>query len=380
LDRVEGVTTTLTTQGADRLFFMEIETSDYAVGGFVAVAGLISLAVLFRLFQKHIDGRPLLEYERRRPVPWNLLAPLVMLAPLLLAWGSMLLGKPPEDPSLELLAAASSSVAGAAGSPPAAWLGSYVATPTLHELVVKADDAKLLAAQIWAQSLLTITLALGCYVVLTLAFGATREDLGLPASWRQLGRDVLIGATACAASIVPIYIIMYLLSVIFEPQEGHPLIEELMVNHSVSMMLAAAATAVVAAPFYEEAAFRLAFQGWLEKWTAAGRMLTVPIPEQASSVERAPFESAQNPETEVLPIAELVVEQPPSWAPVLISSVLFGLAHLGHGVSPLPLVLLGGVMGYLYRQTHRIVPSMACHMLFNGFTFVMLGLKFALSP
>jgi membrane protease YdiL (CAAX protease family) len=58
--------------------------------------------------------------------------------------------------------------------------------------------------------------------------------------------------------------------------------------------------------------------------------------------------------------------------------VLFGLAHLGHGVSPLPLMLLGGVLGYLYRQTHRVVPSMVCHMLFNALTFVMLGLKFAL--
>jgi membrane protease YdiL (CAAX protease family) len=356
---------------------MELQTSDYAIVGVASVAGLTSLAVLFHLFQRHIDGRPLLEYEPRRPVRWNFLAPLVMLAPLALSWGALLLGKTPEDPSLEVLASASSASASAAAVPAAAWLGSYVATPVLHEIVVEASDAESVGAQIWIQALLTLTLALGCYVLLTLVYGATPEDLGLPTSWRQFWRDVVIGATACLASLAPIYMILLFLNVIFQPEEGHPLVQELLVNHSTSMMLAAAAAAVVAAPIYEETAFRLAFQGWLEKSLAspgnAGAETVLGISEFGKASEQDFLDPR-----EAVRAAELAVAPPVSWTPVIISSALFGLAHLGHGVSPLPLMLLGGVLGYLYRQTHRVVPSMACHLLFNTFTFVMLGLKFAL--
>ena len=53
------------------------------------------------------------------------------------------------------------------------------------------------------------------------------------------------------------------------------------------------------------------------------------------------------------------------------------MAHYGHGVSPAPLILLGVVLGYVYRQTHRVLPCIVCHAMFNGFTFVMLGLNFA---
>jgi membrane protease YdiL (CAAX protease family) len=356
---------------------MELQTSDYAIAGVAAVAGLASLAILFHLFQRHIEGRPLLEYEPRRPAPWNFLAPLVMLAPLALSWGAALLGKTPEDPSLAVLASTSSAAASAAGAPAAAWLGCYVATPLLHEIVIEAIDAESTGAQIWAQAVLTLTLALGCYVLLTLVYGAPPEDLGLPTSWRQFRRDIVIGATACLASLAPIYMILLFLNAIFAPEEGHPLVQELLVNHSMSMMLAAAAAAVVAAPIYEETAFRLALQGWLEK------VMTPPQVNDPAGTEVARLEFGEaskqvsSEQLGAIRAAALVVP-PVSWAPVIISSVLFGLAHLGHGVSPLPLMLLGGVLGYLYRQTHRVVPSMACHMLFNTFTFVMLGLKFAL--
>jgi len=55
--------------------------------------------------------------------------------------------------------------------------------------------------------------------------------------------------------------------------------------------------------------------------------------------------------------------------------VAFGLAHLGHGVAPIPLVLLGLVLGYVYQRTHRIVPCIVAHMLFNAYSMVLLWLS-----
>src|SRR5687767_3967788 len=90
----------------------------YAVSLTIGIALLIRLATPFRLFQKHIDRRPLLDYEPRRPAPWNFLAPLIMLAPLLLALFSTLRTTSEFESQTSIVAAANAVVASAAGSPP----------------------------------------------------------------------------------------------------------------------------------------------------------------------------------------------------------------------------------------------------------------------
>ena len=345
----------------------------------IGLAVTISLATLFRLFQKHIDGRPLLEYEPRRPAPWNALAPLVMLAPLLLALWSALQSEPQVDPVEQIMAFTASATASAAGAPPVASFGAQSIAPRLPALARRMAHAEWLAGPIWVQSAMTILLAVCCYVLLAVAFAATGMDLGLPRNWSQFRRDVRIGATAWAASLTPIFAIQLVLIFIFEPTEGHPLIENLLFDHSLHMMTAAAFVAIVAAPLYEETAFRLALQGWLERREMlAGDVVVInaqppeALPEGGvihpdSTDQPAPFE----------PQGATYSYPPPGWAPIAISSVLFGLAHFGHGVAPTPLILLGVVLGYLYRQTHRITPCIVCHLLFNAFTFVLLTLEFA---
>ena len=52
--------------------------------------------------------------------------------------------------------------------------------------------------------------------------------------------------------------------------------------------------------------------------------------------------------------------------------LLFGLAHVGYGPDPIPLFLLALVLGYTYQRTHRIVPSIVTHALFNGMSLFAL--------
>jgi membrane protease YdiL (CAAX protease family) len=52
--------------------------------------------------------------------------------------------------------------------------------------------------------------------------------------------------------------------------------------------------------------------------------------------------------------------------PILIGSLLFALAHIGYGPEPVPLFFLALILGYVYQRTHRIVPSIVAHALFNG--------------
>jgi membrane protease YdiL (CAAX protease family) len=345
----------------------------YAVNLALGIAFLVSLATLFRLFQKHIDGRPLLEYEPRRPVPWNFLAPLIILAPLVLALSQA--SERRREPDARITAATTADAAAviAAGAPPSTALhATYFSTLGL-ELAQRLATAETLARRLLLQSLMMAAVALAAYLLLAAVFGATMHDLGLPRNVQQFLRDVRIGATACVASMAPIYVLMYLLTALLEPETGHPLIEDLVIDHSLSMMAAAAAAAVVAAPLFEETAFRLILQGWLER----REMLSQPVIMQTAT-----------PVSDEQPIA-VNLEQPqpaahvtysyarPGWIPITISGTLFGLAHYGHGVSPIPLILLGGVMGYLYQRTHRITPSIVCHFLFNAFTFLLLSLQFA---
>ena len=335
----------------------------------VLAAVAVSLGTLFRLFQKHIDGQPLIPVEYRRIVPWNFLAPLVLLAPLLLALS--LTGAPEEiagEPEAALTAAVSNAALTATGLPGILSSGAGLSAGIAVDDAFYGFDPAVMKQAMWGQSALTLTMAAACLALLILAFGATRIDLGLPESWPQFFADVRLGATMWAASLVPIYAIMVALNFALEPTEGHPLVERLVENHSLGMMAAAMFTAVVAAPLYEEAAFRLVLQGWLERVEYFARLRTPMAEIEGDAVDadgvvrRSEF---------------LYAPARTQWLPIAVSGTLFGLAHWGHGVSPVPLVLLGFILGYAYQRTHRIVPCITCHVMFNGFTFLMLALQFA---
>jgi len=62
------------------------------------------------------------------------------------------------------------------------------------------------------------------------------------------------------------------------------------------------------------------------------------------------------------------------WTPILLSGFAFGLAHIGHGVAPVALFLFGMVLGYLYQRTHRLVPSITAHLVFNAHSMLVLWL------
>jgi membrane protease YdiL (CAAX protease family) len=347
---------------------MEPMPGDYVVVLLIIAIGAGSLVTLVRLAAKLHSGRPILPYEPRRRVPWNGWAPLVMLAPLVSVWGRLLVGEAPADPSSTLIAGVTHATVRAIGAAPGAALYDALLLSAAQEFT--GEPRPWFWLLILLQGVFTIAIALGGYLMIALAFKANREDLGLPTSWPQFWRDVRVGFAACIASMAPIWIILNVISRLTGTTEQHPMIRELMVNHSAGMMLAAAFTAIVAAPFYEETAFRLVFQGWLEKrfTPRAGRQPGFDLSEEL------PAEPLAAEVADAVPSAPHLI----NWPPILISGLVFGLAHLGHGASPAPLVLLGFVHGYLYQSTHRVVAPMACHMLFNSVTVAVLALHFGL--
>lgn len=311
-----------------------------------AAAG--SLLALWLLFVKHIGGRPLLSWQPRRPVPWNALAPAVILAPTAAMLVTTALG-------------GNQAPGEAVDAAYAALNAPLPATNVIERCVQLVQSAALAAAReadamptardVWQLAALTLLIAVACCGMLSAAYGATREDLGLPANLGRLAADVGIGAWGFLAVLLPLYVVQIVLATTMEVVEPHPLMQQMLDSPSPSMIWAGAIAAIVAAPLFEETAFRLVLQGWLERVVARREL--------AASFGEGPA-----------PAAELV-----RWGPIAVSAGLFGLAHWGQGVAPISLTLLGVVLGYIYQRTHRIVPCIACHMLFNALSMSVFLLQ-----
>jgi membrane protease YdiL (CAAX protease family) len=342
---------------------MAPESPDPLLGAMVLVLATASFGTWFVLLGRLSDG-PILPYEPRRPVPWHgiwILLPVLLVA--LAVFAAIRGGDPAED----------------------------TAPATAADLI----------DQIARGSAQQMAFVVAFLAVVIVASGATRADLGLPKSVHEFARDVRIGIVAWLASLVPVYGVQILLIKLFGPTEGHPLIKMVQEQADPTLFLLAFAAAVLVAPICEELLFRLLLQGWLEKWEAGrfgwrGEMTNDEFPmtnDEARTTDEEP--STTNDEARMtnddfsvsdqssfdVGHSSSPTDQPPqigsanlpqAWLPIAASSLLFALAHVGYGPDPIPLFLLALILGYVYQRTHRIVPSMVAHALFNGMSLFAL--------
>jgi membrane protease YdiL (CAAX protease family) len=191
-----------------------------------------------------------------------------------------------------------------------------------------------------------------------------------------------------------VYASLALLNYLYTTQYSHPLLE--MVDEKFSGLLLAAWMAVIIAPVTEEFAFRVLLQGFLESiaagpfswkqfWYGRGSYHypgdpvaadpesadAVPMATVGPSVDSAYGDPMTSPEAQIDSIR--LTRRP--WWPILVSGTLFGLMHYSYGLSWLPLILLGIVLGFMYRMTHRIWPSLFFHVIFNSMAICSMALQ-----
>lgn len=323
---------------------MAPEQPDMLLFSVIALLSVASLCVWFALVDRMGRG-PILAYEPRRPVPWQgvwTLLPIVLVVVTL---------------ATALTAAGHSNDNGT---------------------VAEADD---IVERIAAGSTMQASLVLAFLAVVIISSAATRTDLGFPKDAAELARDIRIGVVAWLACIAPVYATQIALTMLFGPTDGHLLLNVVQEKPDLLTFLVAFVVAVVLAPICEEPLFRLVLQGSLEK--AEDRLIGRRTP--AVEVVRNDVEIAS--EVTETALAEEVSPSPPvqleppkvgafglpyGWLPILVSALLFGLAHFGYGPEPIPLFLLGIIFGYVYQRTHRLVPTLVAHALFNGMSLFML--------
>jgi membrane protease YdiL (CAAX protease family) len=221
---------------------------------------------------------------------------------------------------------------------------------------------------------------------------ATPHDWGL--GMRHLASDVALGCVAFCMLAPPVLALQAVLTQWF-PYE-HLLIVSLREHMTTSLFVVGFFVAVVVAPLFEEFFFRVLLQGWLERFgvnrnqspTGGGESLYNPLQgtpaalivtaelvnQDAVNPYTAPHSIAATAEAaQADPVKEIDVH-PPRW-PIFISALIFALMHAGNGPDPIPLFFLAIGLGYLYRQTHRITPSMTVHFLLNGASMTILWLE-----
>jgi membrane protease YdiL (CAAX protease family) len=167
--------------------------------------------------------------------------------------------------------------------------------------------------------------------MLILASRATIADLGL--ATRLLSHDVGLGVFSFGAILIPLGVLNLVLNFLIHPQNEHAILEMLQDGTAPThVWLASVLTAAIVAPLVEEFLFRGIVQGFLEK-----------------------------------------VFGPLSWTPILISSTFFAAVHInGDSPAPIPLFFFALVLGYLYRQTHRLWPCIVLHMCLNATSLAIM--------
>ncbi len=201
----------------------------------------------------------------------------------------------------------------------------------------------------------------------------------------KIGSDVRLGVVAFLAVAPPVYALQLLLVQWFESH--HPLVEMLRKDPQPHLIAACIVSAVVVAPVAEEYLFRGLLQGWLERLAAGrdpSRELLCGRPHgrcrrrsRRASRPRRTVASSNSSDTapHVLARSGTLAEatrrveiQRPGRAywPMAVSALIFAVLHLSHGPDWIPLFFLALGLGYLYRQTHRILPCIVVHFLLNA--------------
>lgn len=333
--------------------------------GLLILAGLGSC---FYFVWRLLRYGQILDYKPRRRVPWGLWGVLVALVMTFLSVVSAI--------SMRI------GLSAEGGAPPT--------TPG------EFADGMIRVAVIY------LILAAGMLALLIFVCRARREDLGLPGSLHEWGVDTGLGLLLGFALIVPVYVLQALSVGLLGVDASHPILNRIEQGPDLLVIVGAMLAATIVAPIFEELVFRLLLIGALERWedetidwpySEPAERWPQPITNRVDESFPAPVEHlTSNTEglqshfaipTNVKSVSDDEFGPPPvapgavvglnhGWFPILVSSFLFSLAHLGQGPSPIPLFVFAMIVGYCYQRTHRLVPCIVAHLVFNGISIGLL--------
>jgi membrane protease YdiL (CAAX protease family) len=226
-------------------------------------------------------------------------------------------------------------------------------------------------------------------------------------SLRQIGvrfdhwqADLSLGAKSFLLAVPPLLILQWLLSKIVTYE--HATLNAFQDHPTAFMLTAVWLAAVVVAPLCEEVFFRGILQTWFQRWRRNGvtmddlilggnQTIGVSASNEIPATESRSWETTSsgvgqmetlhpnaNPyaspqsisqqASDVLPQHSIQPNLEYSVLHIVLSALIFAGVHIGQGLAPIPLFLMGLVLGYLYFKTRSLLPCIVLHAGLNGFS------------
>jgi len=223
-----------------------------------------------------------------------------------------------------------------------------------------------------------ILAAIGSVILITHRTRSTALNLGIYS--QEFVKDVWVGVLVFFWATPIVLVVSSIAGQLTKVEYEHPVIDAMQESFSALPLLYF--SAAIAAPLWEEYAFRFLLISWLDTLRAHfGNWIAV--------FTGNPFGRGANEQVQANEVSlvwaqalggvnrgageELHQEGafPPFWI-ALASGTLFGLAHWGYGVSWIPLLVLGTIMARVYQLRRSVVPCVVIHALFN--TMSLIGL------
>jgi membrane protease YdiL (CAAX protease family) len=246
-----------------------------------------------------------------------------------------------------------------------------------------AKVARAAAERTWG--LVGVTLLLGCLVAVAAGVSA-RWLYGL--TWHHWGCGPVVegklGATVCGAFLGFFLLVPMVLAIhqgltwwFAYQHDTLDVVAELKAEGRWSAVAVTCFYAAVWTPLVEELVFRVMIQGYAEQCLRHGRNFhrwvvgpLTPAAGKALGLEQVAAWS------QVGVGAKSGVRDGFGswgfWTPIVISSLLFALAHSGQGAAPIPLYVLALGLGFLYKTTGNLFLCVLIHAMLNGLTLVQL--------
>jgi membrane protease YdiL (CAAX protease family) len=216
-------------------------------------------------------------------------------------------------------------------------------------------------------------------------------DLGLTVV--EFWFDVRTGAFTFLLVTPWVYGVNLLATLVFESNH-HPLEDMLRKEWGPATALLAVVSAVALAPVTEELLFRGVLLRWLNRIAFDDRRrrrapasTQTELSEGPDSMWRSTAVSASGLSPSVSdPLSAPPRDDPspartvPELPPVITTSVLFALLHVGQMPAPFAIFALSIALGLLAQRTGRLTASITLHALFNGFSTLALLAALLRSP
>lgn len=193
-----------------------------------------------------------------------------------------------------------------------------------------------------------------CFMWLIKRYQHTDHDFGLdPTQWKD---GIVSGLKAFCMWVPLVWAVQNILVEFIE--YSHPSFERIKGSGELYTLIDVWITAVVVAPILEEILFRGVLQAWLQRFRR--ETLQNPNPLIAGGPDLNPTTDGSAYDKPRIHVSS-----------ILITSILFGLAHFSHGPAPYSLFVLSLGLGFVYQRTGNIIACITMHMALNFITMTL---------